>query len=159
MLYDYQYTVTGGVHCFQFSAVSLKLTLTPSSFIINDWAKGLDVLCIDLVRPGDKLYFEAGETVCQILKDFINNNRQIALSYYPGFADNKDISRIKLFDAWISKFIETDEILKYSIRLYFPGSDNSREMLALQVFMHNEFPKKRELLNELTSFSDKLKGQ
>lgn len=90
MIHQYEYSVIDEVHCYTFLSIPLKLTLTPSYFITADFDKELNVLCIDLIRCGNKGNYNVGKTVCYILNNFINNNPNYALGYYPSSTDDKE---------------------------------------------------------------------
>lgn len=158
MLYDYQYSITEGIHSYEFSTIPLRLSLTPSNIVAPDLDPSLNILCIDLVRNGSKGNHKVGKTVCHILNNFIEANKDHALGYYPSSTDNKEDARVCLFNKWANCFVPGDDITSYISKFTFPSTNGIKEELALQVYAHKDYPNDSQLIKELNTFS-KLLGE
>ncbi|MBN8697413.1 MAG: hypothetical protein J0L87_12855 [Bacteroidetes bacterium] len=155
MYHRYEYSVTDGdVHSYKFTDYPVTLILAPAHYTLSGIEPSLNLYSIDLLRTGDKMNCNCGETVCKILVDFVNNNKKCSLGFYPSYKDNKEDARCCLFNKWLTKYVLDENITTIKNVLTFPTeTGKTKEELTLQVFMHDEYEYGDLMLSNLNAIS------
>lgn len=159
MDHTYEYSKIQSTHSYKFTELNIELNISPAEYTYADADESLNMYLIDIINKNEKKKgrVNLGNATGKILHDFICENPECAVGYFPSDEGNSYLAREKLFKDW-EESANTEDILKVeneikvvdesmNIRFYFhkEGYPNKTELI-----MHLEFIKKGfESVNKL----------
>lgn len=156
MLLNYEYEYLAGTHTYSFSSISVSLIFYPATFIFPNTPSGLNLYLVDLIGPKEKKGPKnVGYSICRILEDFITQNTDTAIGYYPLQAYKG--SRDRLFNkTWLPKFVSNSDNLE-TIRheIDYEGIN----MLIFQAYHHVDYSNKYLLMEEIEIIVDEYRNK